>query len=97
MVAGATPQRRYVATESERLANADLSERDRHTGGDHSAHAARKICVSCGRPIEAEQPARRRGETDVGATFAAPPSVGGPVDVAMISPSVGCPMLAQAQ
>ena len=23
-----------------------------------------KICKSCGRPIEAEQPARRRGETD---------------------------------
>jgi hypothetical protein len=64
MVVGATPQRRYVAAESERLADADLSERDRHTDGDHSAHAAGKICVSCGRPIEAEQPARRRGETD---------------------------------
>ena len=64
MTAGYTPQHGYVAGESERLANADLNERDRHTEEDHSAHAAGKICKSCGRPIEAEQPARRRGETD---------------------------------
>ena len=64
MVAGATPQHGYIGGESERLSNADLSERDRHSEEDHSAHAAGKICKSCGRPIEAEQPARRRGETD---------------------------------
>jgi hypothetical protein len=64
MVAGHTPQYGYIAGESERLANADLSERSRRTGEDHSAHAAGKICKSCGRPIQAEQPARRRGETD---------------------------------
>ena len=60
MVAGATPQHGYIGGESERLSNADLSERDRHSEEDHSAHAAGKICKSCGRPIEAEQPARRR-------------------------------------
>ena len=64
MVAGATPQHGYIAGETERLSNADLSERDRHSEEDHSAHATGKICKSCGRPIEAEQPARRRGETD---------------------------------
>ena len=61
---GYTPQLGYVAGESDRLANADLSERDRHTEEDHFAHAAGKICKSCGRAIEAGQPARRRGETD---------------------------------
>ena len=64
MTAGYTPQYRYIDVESERLANADLSERDRHSEEDHSAHAAGKICKSCGRAIEAGQPARRRGETD---------------------------------
>ncbi len=64
MTAGYTPGQSYIAEESQRLAHADLSERDRHGGEDHSAHAAGKICKSCGRPIEAEQPARRRGETD---------------------------------
>jgi hypothetical protein len=64
MVAGHTPQYGYIAGGSERLANAGLSERGRRTGEDHSAHAAGKICKSCGRPIKAEQPARRRGETD---------------------------------
>ncbi len=64
MTAGYTPQHGYIAGESERLANADLSERDRPTEEDHSAHAAGKICKSCGRTIEAAQPARRRSETD---------------------------------
>jgi hypothetical protein len=64
MAAGYTPQHGYIDVESDRLANADFSERDRHTGEDHSAHAAGKICKSCGRTIEAGQPARRRGETD---------------------------------
>ncbi len=64
MTAGFTPQFSYIDGESEKLAHADLSERDRHTGEDHSAHAAGKICKNCGRTIEAEQPARRRGETD---------------------------------
>lgn len=64
MTAGFIPQLGYVAGEGERLATTDLSERDRHTGEDHSAHAAGQICKGCGRTIEAEQPARRRGETD---------------------------------
>ncbi len=64
MTAGFTPQFSNIDAESERLAHADLSEGDRHTEEDHSAHVAGKICKSCGRPIEAEQPARRRGETD---------------------------------
>ena len=64
MTAGYTPQHGYVAGESERLANTDLNERDRHTEEDHSAHAAGKICKSCGHMIEAGQAARRRGETD---------------------------------
>jgi hypothetical protein len=58
---GYTPQYRYIKVESERLANADLSERDRHSDEDHSAHAAGKICKSCGRTIEAGQPARHYG------------------------------------
>ena len=64
MAAGFTPQFSYIDSESERLADTDLSARDRHTGEDHSAHVSGKICKSCGRPIETEQPARRRGETD---------------------------------
>jgi hypothetical protein len=64
MAAGFTPQFGYIDGESERLADADLSERDRHSEEDHSAHVSGKICKSCGRPIEGEQPARRRGETD---------------------------------
>jgi hypothetical protein len=58
------PQQGFIAQESERLAGADFSERDRHTGEDHFAHAAGKICKSCGHAIEERQPARRRGETD---------------------------------
>jgi hypothetical protein len=42
MTAGYTPQYRYIGVESERLANADLSERDRHSEEDHSAHSAGK-------------------------------------------------------
>jgi hypothetical protein len=64
MAAGYTPQQGFIAGESKRLAGADFSERDRHTGEDHSAHAAGKICKSCGHTIEAGQAARRRGETD---------------------------------
>lgn len=64
MTAGYTPQQGFVGSESEKLAAADLSEGDRHTGEDHFAHATGKICKACGRPIEAKQAARRRGETD---------------------------------
>jgi hypothetical protein len=64
MAAGYGPQQGFIAEESKRLAGADSSERDRHTGEDHFAHAAGKICKSCGHTIEARQAARRRGETD---------------------------------
>ena len=64
MAAGYTPEQGFIAEESKRLADADFSERDRHTGEDHFAHAAGKICKSCDHTIEAGQAARRRGETD---------------------------------
>ena len=64
MAAGYIPQQGFVASESEGLAEADLNERDRNTGEDHSAHPSGKICKACGRAIEARQAARRRGETD---------------------------------
>lgn len=64
MAAGYIPQQGLIAGESERLAGADFSERDRDTGEDHFAHAAGKKCQSCGHTIEARQAARRRGETD---------------------------------
>jgi hypothetical protein len=64
MVAGFTPQQGYTATQSQQLADADFTEPGRDTGEDHSVHTAGKTCVSCGKPIEARQPARRRGETD---------------------------------
>jgi hypothetical protein len=64
MTAGYLPQQGFIAQESQRIADADFSEGDRQTGEDHSAHAAGRMCPSCGRTIQAEQPARRRGETD---------------------------------
>ena len=64
MAAGYIPQLGFVASESQKLAEADLSEGDRHTGEDHSAHATGKICKACGQTIVARQAARRRGETD---------------------------------
>ena len=64
MAAGYGPQQGFIAEESKRLAGSDFSERDRQTGEDHFAHAAGKICKSCGRTIEAQQAARRHGETD---------------------------------
>lgn len=64
MTAGYTPQQGLISGESQRLADADLNEGDRRTREDHFAHAAGKICQTCGRKIEAGQVARRRGETD---------------------------------
>ncbi len=64
MVAGYTPQQGYIAMQSQQLSDADFTEPGRGTGDDHSAHAAGKACASCGEPISAGQPARRRGETD---------------------------------
>ena len=64
MGAGAAPQQGYMAMESKQLASADFTESGRDTGEDHFAHAAGKTCASCGEPITAGQPARRRGETD---------------------------------
>lgn len=54
----------FIASESQRAADADLSEGDQHTGEDHFAHTTGKICKACGQTIEAEQAARRRGETE---------------------------------
>lgn len=45
------------------IANADFDETGRPTVEDHSAHAAGSVCARCGRMIEAEQPARRSGDT----------------------------------
>jgi hypothetical protein len=64
MTAGYTPQQGLIAGESQRLADADLGEGERRTGEDHFAHAAGKVCKTCGRAIEAGQVARRRGEAD---------------------------------
>ena len=49
MTAGYLPQQGFIAQESQRIADADFSEGDRQTGEDHSAHAAGRICPSCGR------------------------------------------------
>ena len=46
------------------LERTDFSERDRASGEDHSAHVVGQTCISCGRPIEAQQAARRRGAQD---------------------------------
>jgi hypothetical protein len=64
MAAGYTPQQGFIAGESRRLAEADFNEEDRPTGEDHFAHAAGKVCATCGRTIEARQAARRRSEAD---------------------------------
>ena len=61
MAAGFSAQS-HAAAESRTLANKDLSEPSHDTGEDHSAHAAGRICTSCGQVIGAGQPARRRGE-----------------------------------
>ena len=54
----------YIASESQRGADADPGQGGQGTGEDHSAHATGKICKTCGQAIEAEQAARRRGETE---------------------------------
>ena len=64
MTYGYSPQQGYIAAESRKLADADYSQGDQPAEEDHSAHAAGKICKSCGHVIKAAQPARRRGETE---------------------------------
>ena len=61
---GYTPSQSYIAMQSQQLADAGFTEPGRNAGEDHSAHAAGKTCASCGEPIGARQPARRRGDTD---------------------------------
>jgi hypothetical protein len=61
---GYTPNQSYIAMQSQQLADAGSTEPGRDTGEDHSAHVAGKTCASCGEPIGARQPARRRGDTD---------------------------------
>lgn len=63
MTAGYIPQQGFIGAESKRLGDADLSEPGQEME-DHSAHAAGKICKSCGQTIGAGQSARRRGESD---------------------------------
>jgi hypothetical protein len=70
-MAGYTPQPpitpgnlSYIAGESQRVADADRGEGGQRTGEDHFAHTTGKICKACGQTIEAEQAARRRGETE---------------------------------
>jgi hypothetical protein len=53
-----------IAGEGRRLSEADFDEHDRQTSEDQFAHAMGKTCKTCGRVIQAGQPARRRGETD---------------------------------
>ena len=64
MAAGFTPQEGLIRSESNRLADADFTEGDRHSPEDHFAHATGQLCQTCGRLIEAGQAARRRGEAD---------------------------------
>jgi hypothetical protein len=54
----------YIASESQRGANAGPGQGDQHTGEDQFAHTTGKICKTCGQTIEPEQAARRRGETE---------------------------------
>ena len=54
----------FIASESQRGADADPGKGGQHTGEDHSAHTTGKICKTCGQTIEAEQAARRRGEAE---------------------------------
>ena len=61
---GYTPGQSYIAMQSQQLADAECTEPGRDAGEDHSAHAAGKTCASCGEPIGARQPARRRRDTD---------------------------------
>jgi hypothetical protein len=64
MVAGYTPQQGYTDMQSKQLADADFTEPGQDTGEDHSAHVTGKTCARCGRPITAQEAARRRGESD---------------------------------
>jgi len=43
---------------------ADFTDSRNDTGEDHFSHAPGRICKNCDRPIEASQPARRRGVDD---------------------------------
>jgi hypothetical protein len=61
---GYTPNQSYIAMQSQQLADVGFTEAGQYTGEDHSAHAAGKTCASCGEPIGARLPARRRGDTD---------------------------------
>ena len=63
MATGSTPQQGYIAGESRKLAGADFGQGE-HAEEDHAAHVTGEICKSCGRPIDAGQAARRRGETE---------------------------------
>ena len=57
-----TPQS-HGAAEAISLEHKDFTPNQSRTAGDHFAHAAGRICARCDLPIEASQPARRRGES----------------------------------
>jgi hypothetical protein len=53
-----------LSAQSASLAGANLDPGASNASGDHFAHASGKVCKTCHRPIEDNQPARRRGDTE---------------------------------
>jgi hypothetical protein len=66
-MAGYEPSQRgklgYIGSESQSV-DPGRGDGGQRTREDHSAHAAGETCKACGQTIEAEQTARRRGETE---------------------------------
>lgn len=56
------PQSQATA-EAISLEHKDFTPNESRASGDHFAHARGKVCAKCDRPIEAREPARRRGES----------------------------------
>jgi hypothetical protein len=54
----------YESAASAGIQGADFTDRRNDTGVDAFSHAPGRICKNCDRPIEARQPARRRGVDD---------------------------------
>lgn len=46
------------------IQGADFTDSRNDTGADAFSHAPGRICKNCDRPIEARQPARRKGADD---------------------------------
>lgn len=56
-------QQSVVNSEIIQLEHMDTTPNESRTAGDNFAHAPGRICKKCDHPIEARQPARRKGET----------------------------------